>query len=97
MLTEGKKRLWGMRADPTWNDTRALPSSHKQERSRAKARLRQQHRFSEYDLHTFAYKGFAHHWNKKVEEESSLKEPCTPQWIPYRGSVAASVALPCGW
>jgi hypothetical protein len=54
MLSEGSKRLRLMRADPAWQKARALSHARKQERSRAYRELRQQYRFSEYDLHAYA-------------------------------------------
>src|SRR6266851_5491148 len=54
MLGEGNKRLRLMRADPSWQQARALSPALKQERSRAFRELRQQYRFSAYDLHAYA-------------------------------------------
>lgn len=56
MLSEAKKRLDLMRADPAWQQARAIPRSHKQERSQAFSRLRQHYQFSEYALHAYATK-----------------------------------------
>src|SRR5260370_6347198 len=48
------KRLRGMRADPAWQEARAMPQAQKQERKEAFTRLRQAYGFSEYALHEFA-------------------------------------------
>jgi hypothetical protein len=54
VLSLGLKRLRRMRADPAWQQARAIPRAQKQERARAFARLRQQYGFSEYGLHEAA-------------------------------------------
>jgi hypothetical protein len=54
VLSEGQKRLRRMRADPGWQQARAIPRTQKQERARAFARLRRQFGFSEYGLHEAA-------------------------------------------
>jgi hypothetical protein len=54
MLSEAKKRLDHMRADPAWQAARAIPRAQKQERSHAFSQLRQQYQFSEYALHAYA-------------------------------------------
>jgi hypothetical protein len=54
LLGEAMKRLRAMRADPAWQEARALPQARKQERKEAFSRLRQIHGFSEYALHEFA-------------------------------------------
>jgi hypothetical protein len=54
VLSLGLKRLRRMRADPAWQQTRAIPHTQKQERARAFARLREQYGFSEYGLHEAA-------------------------------------------
>ncbi|HWZ19926.1 MAG TPA: transposase [Ktedonobacteraceae bacterium] len=54
LLSETKTRLHQMRSDPEWQATCAIPRTHKQERSRAFSRLRQQYQFSEYALHDYA-------------------------------------------
>ena len=54
VLSEGLKRLRRMRADPRWQQARAVPRDQKQERARAFARLRQEYGFSEYGLHEAA-------------------------------------------
>jgi hypothetical protein len=54
VLGEALKRLGRMRADLAWQAARAIPRSHKPERSSAFSRLRQQYRFSEYELHEYA-------------------------------------------
>jgi hypothetical protein len=56
VLSEGQKRLRRMRADPAWQQARAIPRAQKQERARAFASLRQQYGFSEYGLHEAAKK-----------------------------------------
>jgi hypothetical protein len=53
LLGEAMKRLRAMRADPAWQEARALPRAHKQERKEAFAQLRQAYGFSEYALHEF--------------------------------------------
>jgi hypothetical protein len=54
LLGEAMKRLRAMRADPAWQEARALPQVKKQERKEAFSRLRQAYGFSEYALHDFA-------------------------------------------
>jgi hypothetical protein len=54
LLGEALKRLRHMRADPAWQEARAIPQAQKQERQEAFARLRQAYGFSEYALHAFA-------------------------------------------
>src|SRR5713226_2329072 len=54
LLGEALKRLRAMRADPAWQEARAIQQAHKQERKEAFARLRQAYGFSEYALHDFA-------------------------------------------
>lgn len=54
MLGEAMKRLRAMRADPAWQEARAIPQARKQERREAFSRLREAHGFSEYALHIFA-------------------------------------------
>ncbi|HEY6542436.1 MAG TPA: transposase [Ktedonobacteraceae bacterium] len=53
LLGEAMKRLRAMQADPAWQEARAIPRAHKQERKEAFSRLRQAHGFSEYALHEF--------------------------------------------
>ncbi len=53
LLGEAMKRLRAMRADPAWQEARAIPQAQKQERKEAFARLRQAYGFSEYALHEF--------------------------------------------
>jgi hypothetical protein len=48
VLSQGQKRLRQMRADPAWQQARAIPRAQKQERARAFSRLREQYGFSEY-------------------------------------------------
>jgi putative transposase len=54
LLSEALTRLRHMRADPAWQQARALPSTQKQQRAAAFSRLRHAYGFSEYDLHHFA-------------------------------------------
>src|SRR5712691_6047292 len=56
LLGEAMKRLRTMRADPAWQEARAIPLTHKQERKEAFSRLRQAYGFSEYALINFAKK-----------------------------------------
>ena len=53
LLGEAMKRLRLMRADPAWQEARAIPPAHKQERKEAFTQLRQTYGFSEYALHEF--------------------------------------------
>ena len=53
LLGEAMKRLRQMRADPAWQEARAIPHAQKQERKEAFSRLRHAHGFSEYALHEF--------------------------------------------
>jgi hypothetical protein len=54
LLGEAMKRLRAMRADPAWQEARAIPQALKQERKEAFSRLRQAYGFTEYALHEFA-------------------------------------------
>src|SRR6266568_6961112 len=54
VLSEGQRRLRQMRADPAWQEARAIPRTHKQERQAAFSALREQYGFSEYSLHEYA-------------------------------------------
>ena len=54
LLGEAMKRLRHMRADPRWQEARAIPRTQKQERRAAFSALREEYGFSEYALHTFA-------------------------------------------
>ncbi len=54
VLSEGQKRLRRMRADPAWQEARAIPRAQKQERRAAFSALRERYRFSEADLHAYA-------------------------------------------
>src|SRR5712691_11110624 len=54
ILSAGNRRLRQMRADPKWQEARAIPRTHKQERAAAFSALRQQYGFSEYALHEYA-------------------------------------------
>ena len=51
VLSEGHSRLRQMRADPAWQQARAIPRTKKQERNAAFIRLRERYGFSEYGLH----------------------------------------------
>ncbi len=51
VLSEGQRRLRQMRADPAWQQARAIPRTKKQERNAAFIRLRERYGFSEYGLH----------------------------------------------
>lgn len=53
LLGEAMKRLRAMRADPAWQEARAIPLVQKQERKEAFARLRQVYGFSEFALYHF--------------------------------------------
>ena len=54
VLSEGQRRLHQMRADPAWQAARAIPRTHKQERTAAFSALRERYGFSEYALHEYA-------------------------------------------
>jgi hypothetical protein len=54
LLGEAMKRLKQMRADPRWQEARAIPKTQKQERSALFSQLRQEYGFSEYALHAYA-------------------------------------------
>jgi hypothetical protein len=54
VLSEGKRRLQQMRADPAWQAARAIPRSHKQEQQAAFSALREQYGFSAHALHEYA-------------------------------------------
>src|SRR5215469_14703183 len=54
MLSKGQSRLRRMRADPAWQEARAIPRTHKQERRAAFAALRERYGFSEYAFHELA-------------------------------------------
>src|SRR5215470_14857393 len=56
VLSAGQKRLRRMRADPAWQEARALPRTQQQERKAAFAALREQYGFSEYAFHELARK-----------------------------------------
>src|SRR5207245_3349510 len=53
LLGEAMKRLRAMRADPAWQEARAIPQVRKQERREAFARLRPADGFCEHALHQF--------------------------------------------
>ena len=48
VLSAGQRRLRRMRADPAWQEARAIPRTQKQERRVAFSALRERHGFSEY-------------------------------------------------
>jgi hypothetical protein len=54
VLSEGQRRLRRMQADPAWQEARAIPRTHTQERRAAFSALRERHGFSEYAFHKFA-------------------------------------------
>src|SRR5215472_7517256 len=54
MLSKGQPRLRRMRADPAWQEARAIPRAQKQERRAAFAALRERYGFSEYAFHELA-------------------------------------------
>lgn len=54
LLGEANRRLHQMRKDPAWQEARAIPRIHKQERAQAFAQLRRKYHFSEYALHGYA-------------------------------------------
>src|SRR5215470_3660048 len=54
VLSAGQKRLRQMRADPAWQEARAIPRSQKQERAAAFRALRTRYGFSEYAFHALA-------------------------------------------
>jgi hypothetical protein len=54
VLSVGQRRLRQMRADPAWQEARAIPRTHKQERKAAFAALRERYGFSEYAFHDLA-------------------------------------------
>jgi len=61
VLSEGQTRMLRMRADPKWQQARAIPRTHKQERQAAFSALRAAYGFSEYALHEVA-KGLRTSW-----------------------------------
>ena len=54
VLSEGQRRLRRMQADPAWQEARAIPRTHTQERRAAFSALRERHGFSEYAFHELA-------------------------------------------
>src|SRR2546428_1766409 len=54
VLSEGQQRLHKMRADPRWQEARAIPRSQKPERRAAFSALRKHYGFNEYALHDYA-------------------------------------------
>jgi hypothetical protein len=61
ILSQGQKRLRRMRADPAWQEARAIPRMHKTERAAAFSTLRKAHGFTEAALHE-AVKGLRTGW-----------------------------------
>jgi hypothetical protein len=61
VLSAGQRRLRQMRADPAWQEARAIPRTHTQERRAAFSALRERHGFSEYAFHELA-KGLRVSW-----------------------------------
>src|SRR5258708_34016576 len=51
LLSEGQRRLRRMQADPAWQEARAIPRTHKQERRAASSALRRPHRSSSPPFH----------------------------------------------
>jgi hypothetical protein len=56
MLSAGQRRLRCIRADPAWQEARAIPRTQRQERKAAFAALRERYGFSEYAFHELARK-----------------------------------------
>src|SRR5215831_17496959 len=56
VLSAGQQRLRRMRADPAWQEARAIPRTQKQERRAAFSALRERYGFSEYAFHELARK-----------------------------------------
>src|SRR5215467_313667 len=54
VLSQGQRRLRSMKADPAWQEARAIPRTHAQERQAAFSSVRQRHGFTEYAFHAFA-------------------------------------------
>ena len=54
VLSQGQRRLRRMQADPVWQEARAIPRTHTQERRAAFSALRERHGFSEYAFHDLA-------------------------------------------
>jgi hypothetical protein len=54
VLSAGQLRLRQMRADPAWQEARAISRTHTQERQAAYSALREQYGFSEYAFHELA-------------------------------------------
>jgi hypothetical protein len=54
LLGEALKRMHRMRNDPAWQAARAIPRSHKQERTAAFSQVRKAYGFSEYEIHDYA-------------------------------------------
>src|SRR5258706_13991818 len=61
VLSAGQRRLRRMQADPAWQEARAIPRSHKQERRRAVAALRGRHGLSGDAFHALA-RGLPGNW-----------------------------------
>jgi len=54
VLSAGQRRLRRMQADPAWQEARAIPRTHKQERRAAFSAMRERYGFSEYAFHELA-------------------------------------------
>jgi len=54
VLSAGQRRLRRMRADPAWQEARAIPRTYTQERRAAFSALRERYGFSEYAFHELA-------------------------------------------
>ena len=54
VLSAGQRRLRQMRAEPAWQEARAIPRTHTQERRAAFSALRERYGFSEYAFHELA-------------------------------------------
>src|SRR5215470_15832016 len=54
VLSEGQKRVRRMRADPAWQEARAIPRAQKQQRRAAFSAVREHYLFSEAALHVYA-------------------------------------------
>src|SRR5438876_2078675 len=54
VLCAGQRRLRRMKADPAWQEARAIPRTHAQERKAAFSALRERYGFSEYAFHELA-------------------------------------------
>jgi hypothetical protein len=61
VLSKGQSRLRRLRADLAWQEARAIPRTHKQERKAAFSAVRERYGFSEYAFHELA-KGLRVSW-----------------------------------